>query len=103
MATEKRPFRVIIVGGGIGGLVLANMLQEFDIEYVILEAWTEIAPAVGASIGMIANGLRILDQIGCYEPLRKLLKELNDHSCLRYHDGQPFATTMDPQLHEIKR
>ncbi|TLD08105.1 hypothetical protein PspLS_12128 [Pyricularia sp. CBS 133598] len=103
MATEKQPFRVVIVGGGIGGLALANMLQEFDMEYVVLEAYTEIAPAVGASIGLFPNGLRILDQIGCYEPLRSLVGDLNNHRSVRDQDGQALSVTMDPQVHEIKR
>jgi 2-polyprenyl-6-methoxyphenol hydroxylase-like FAD-dependent oxidoreductase len=60
-------FKVVIVGGGVIGLSLANMLQQFDIEYVLLESHGDVAPQVGASIGMLPNGLRILDQIGCYQ------------------------------------
>jgi 2-polyprenyl-6-methoxyphenol hydroxylase-like FAD-dependent oxidoreductase len=65
-------FKVIIAGGGIAGLVLANMLEQFDLDYVLLEAHSEIAPPVGASIGMFPNGLRILDQIGCYQPIKDI-------------------------------
>lgn len=65
-------FKVVIAGGGIAGLVLANMLEAFHLDYVLLEAHSAIAPAVGASIGMFPNGLRILDQIGCYEPIKVL-------------------------------
>ncbi|KAK7413086.1 hypothetical protein QQX98_008034 [Neonectria punicea] len=59
-------FKIVIAGGGIAGLVLANMLEKFDLDYVLLESHSEIAPPVGASIGMFPNGLRILDQLGCY-------------------------------------
>ncbi|KAH8885604.1 FAD/NAD(P)-binding domain-containing protein [Thozetella sp. PMI_491] len=67
MAPHK-DFKIAIVGGSIAGLSLANMLEKFGLDYILLEAYPEIAPQVGASIGMMPNGLRILDQIGCYEP-----------------------------------
>lgn len=65
-------FKVVIAGGGIAGLVLANMLEQFDLNYVLLEAHSDITPPVGASIGMFPNGLRILDQIGCYQPIKDI-------------------------------
>ena len=67
-------FKVIIAGGGIAGLTLANMLEKFGLNYTILESHSEIAPAVGASIGLFPNGLRILDQIGCYEQILDIFK-----------------------------
>ncbi|KAH7144772.1 hypothetical protein DER46DRAFT_651354 [Fusarium sp. MPI-SDFR-AT-0072] len=62
-------FKVIIVGGSVAGLSVANMLERFDIDYVLLEAYPHIAPQVGASIGILPNGFRILDQLGCFEPI----------------------------------
>jgi 2-polyprenyl-6-methoxyphenol hydroxylase-like FAD-dependent oxidoreductase len=67
MASNK-DFKVIIAGGGIAGLTLANMLEKFDIQYVLLEAYSAIAPPVGASIGLVPNGLRIMDQIAAMRP-----------------------------------
>ncbi|VUC28210.1 unnamed protein product [Clonostachys rosea] len=63
-------FKVIIAGGGIAGLGLANMLEMAGIDWVLLESHSEIAPQVGASIGLFPNGLRILDQMGVYETIR---------------------------------
>ncbi|RGP64219.1 FAD binding domain [Fusarium sporotrichioides] len=71
--SDKTDFKIIIAGGGIAGLTLANMLEKFDIDYVLLESHNEITPQVGASIGLLPNGLRILDQIGVYERIRKFL------------------------------
>lgn len=59
--------RVVIVGGGIAGLTLANALQQANIDYVLLEGRAVIDPQVGASIGILPNGGRILDQLGCYD------------------------------------
>ncbi|KAI1140075.1 FAD binding domain protein [Hypoxylon sp. FL0543] len=67
-------FKVIIAGGGIAGLTLAVMLEKFGLDYVLLESHSTIAPQVGASIGLFPNGLRILDQMGCYEPIQDIFK-----------------------------
>jgi 2-polyprenyl-6-methoxyphenol hydroxylase-like FAD-dependent oxidoreductase len=58
-------FRVIIIGGGVAGLTLANALEKAKVDYVLLESKDEFSPIVGASIAMGANGNRILDQLGC--------------------------------------
>ena len=78
MAALTRPdgFRVIISGGGIAGLSLANALQHAGIDYVLLEARSVIAPQVGASIGMLPNGSRILDQLGCYDEIFEQVEPL---------------------------
>lgn len=62
----KRPFKVIIVGGSIAGLALANMLERLNVDFVVLEAYKEIAPQLGASITIWPHLARILDQIGCW-------------------------------------
>ncbi|KAI0836618.1 FAD binding domain protein [Hypoxylon sp. FL0890] len=67
-------FKVIIAGGSVAGLTLANMLEMFGLDYVLLESCSAIAPQVGASIGLFPNGLRILDQIGCYEAIQDIFK-----------------------------
>jgi 2-polyprenyl-6-methoxyphenol hydroxylase-like FAD-dependent oxidoreductase len=64
---SSQTFRVIISGGGVCGLTLANALERGRIEYTLLESRDEIAPALGASIAINANGFRILDQLGCYD------------------------------------
>ncbi|KAM0338603.1 hypothetical protein ACHAPU_011259 [Fusarium lateritium] len=71
--SDSKNCKILIAGGGIAGLTLANMLETFEIDYLLLESHNEITPHVGASIGLLPNGLRILDQIGCYEPIRKFL------------------------------
>ncbi|GKT46809.1 FAD-dependent monooxygenase andE [Colletotrichum spaethianum] len=78
----SKDFKVIIAGGGIAGLMLANLLEKFGIDYVILEAYHEMAPQVGASIGILPNGSRVLDQLGLYDEIRKLI------------DSPPFTTSL---------
>ncbi|KAF4452829.1 hypothetical protein F53441_4383 [Fusarium austroafricanum] len=64
--SHERHFKVVIVGASVAGLSLANMLQANGINYVVLEAYPIVAPQVGASIGMLPHGNRILDQLGLY-------------------------------------
>ncbi len=65
-------FRVVIAGGGLGGLTLANALERAGIDYVLLEARDVIDPAVGASMGIMPNGSRILDQLDCFDDILDL-------------------------------
>ncbi|KAL3495974.1 hypothetical protein BJX62DRAFT_252374 [Aspergillus germanicus] len=64
-----RPCHILIAGSGIAGLTLALTLETHGIPYTLLEAYPEIIPKSGAGICLLPNGLRILDQLGCYEDL----------------------------------
>ncbi|KAK3294210.1 uncharacterized protein B0H64DRAFT_418187 [Chaetomium fimeti] len=64
-------FRVVIVGAGVAGLTLANALEQANVDYVLLERRSEVAPQIGASIGMFPNGARILDQLGVWGAVEK--------------------------------
>lgn len=68
-----KDFKVLIAGGSIAGLTLANVLERLGVDYLLLESHGDIAPQVGASIGMLPNGLRVLDQLGMYEAVQALL------------------------------
>ncbi|BCS04484.1 FAD-dependent oxidoreductase [Aspergillus luchuensis] len=66
-----RPCKVIIAGGGVAGLSLALMLEKHGIDYLLLEAYPQVLATVGAGIALAPNGLRIIEQLGCYEDLQK--------------------------------
>ena len=46
---EHNPFRVLIIGAGVSGLVLAHALELAKIDYVLLEKGV-VAPPWGTSI-----------------------------------------------------
>ncbi|KAF4498040.1 Zeaxanthin epoxidase, chloroplastic [Fusarium agapanthi] len=69
---DKHPFRVLIVGASVTGLSLANMLQANGIDFLVLEAYPTVAPQVGASIGLLPHGNRILDQLSLYEKVMEI-------------------------------
>ncbi|KAK8869392.1 FAD binding domain protein [Apiospora arundinis] len=99
----QKPFKVIVVGGGVAGLTLANMLQQFDIDFVVLEAYHDVAPAVGASIGLFPNGLRILDQIGVFERVAAMSQEPLVYGNVRDSSGKLVSTLTHVQEHIRRR
>ena len=63
--------RVGVVGGGIGGLVLALALRERGISYEVYEQADELRE-VGAAVALSANGTRELRRLGLGERVEAL-------------------------------
>ena len=63
---DRCSFKVVIVGAGIAGLILAHSLERAHIDFVILEK-AEIAPSRGYTITLHPQACRILHQINCLE------------------------------------
>ncbi|KAF5708528.1 zeaxanthin epoxidase chloroplastic [Fusarium mundagurra] len=79
------------------------MLEKAGIRYVVLEAHNEIAPQVGASIGLQSSGLRILDQLGCADELMSLVDIPLNNTYVRYHDGSVIRHHRNVQDHFTER
>ncbi|KAK4652081.1 hypothetical protein QC762_000120 [Podospora pseudocomata] len=77
MAKDDREFRILICGGGVAGLTLANALEQASIPYLLLERRPDLAPQVGASIGIFSSGARILDQLGAWDRIEKEAERIN--------------------------
>jgi len=60
---RRRPFKVLIAGGSVIGLTLANVLAAAGIDFVVLEK-RDIAPELGAAISMLSNTSRVFRQLG---------------------------------------
>lgn len=65
------PFKVLIIGGSVSGMALANMLEHHGIEYELLEAYPTIAPDMGYVLAMQPDGTRIIHQLGCYDAMKE--------------------------------
>ncbi|BCS03114.1 uncharacterized protein AKAW2_61378S [Aspergillus luchuensis] len=65
-----KSLKVVIVGGSIAGLLLANALARQEIDFVVLEARSEAAPCDGAGLCLLSSGARILDQLGIFEDIQ---------------------------------
>jgi FAD dependent monooxygenase len=91
-------FRVIIVGGSVGGLTLAHCLSRAGIDYVVLEKGDQIAPEIGASIGIMPNGARVLAQLGLFEELESHIKPLST-AHITFPDGLAVESHYPQVLH----
>lgn len=71
--------RVLIIGAGIGGLLLARALERKRIDYEIFERAPELRP-LGAGLIVQANGMRALAEVGLDEPVARHGQELTSAS-----------------------
>jgi 2-polyprenyl-6-methoxyphenol hydroxylase-like FAD-dependent oxidoreductase len=62
--------RVLVVGGGIGGLATAVALRQQGIEVQVYEAYEDPARDVGMFLTVATNGLRALEHLDCLDPVR---------------------------------
>lgn len=101
----SRHAQVLIAGGSIAGLALANALETVGITYLVLEKWHEVAPNAGASIGIFPNGFRILDQLGCHDAITALLggRDAFDVMKMRDERGQTIFQMDNPSRRFCER
>lgn len=62
---------ISIIGAGIGGLTLGNILKQYEYDFTIYESAPEIKP-VGAGIMMAVNAMQVFDRLGLKEKLKML-------------------------------
>lgn len=92
--SEMAAFKVLIVGGSVAGMALANMLEMYGISYELLEKANVIAPQIGASIALMPNGLRILDQMGCCDIVEGMSSPVNKATSFD-SQGRPLFSLPD--------
>lgn len=95
----EKPFKVIIVGGSIAGLSLAHCLDRAGIDYVVLDRQLDLAPQLGASIGIMPNGARILDQLGLFDAVEAEIEAL-ERSHIYLPDGFGHTSFFPKILHD---
>ena len=60
--------QISIIGAGIGGLTLGNILKQQNLDFTIYESAPEIKP-VGAGIMMAVNAMQIFEKLGLKEEI----------------------------------
>ncbi|KAI1169348.1 hypothetical protein F5B18DRAFT_646207 [Nemania serpens] len=70
-SSSDSPFRVVVVGAGVTGLMASHCLQKAGIDHIVLEKRDDVHPAEGASISIYPQITRVLSQLDCLETLRK--------------------------------
>ncbi|NDK56066.1 FAD-dependent monooxygenase [Pontibacter fetidus] len=87
--------KVIVIGGGIGGLCAAIALQKQGIETLVYEAAPELKP-VGAGVGLAANAMQGLARLGVADAVIARGKELEALTIFDEHDN--IITNQDTRL-----
>ena len=98
MTQGKPTQRAIVVGGGIGGLAVAQALTRQNIEVLLLEQAKEIGE-IGAGIQLGPNAFTALDALGAGEAARSravytdsltMMDAMDGKQIARMETGEPF-------------
>jgi salicylate hydroxylase len=82
--------RVGVVGGGIGGLVLAIALARRGVEVAVYEQAGEHRE-IGAGVALSGNATRLLHRLGLEDPLAEVATEPSALVFRRWDDGRVIA------------
>ncbi|KAF9887530.1 hypothetical protein FE257_010108 [Aspergillus nanangensis] len=83
----KATLRVVIVGGGLGGLACAISCRRAGLNVIVLEKAPEIMQ-VGAGIQVPSNGVKVLDRLGLLSAIKEKGTQIDSLSLVRYSDGE---------------
>jgi salicylate hydroxylase len=81
--------RVLVIGGGIGGMASAIALEQAGLDPYVVEQspeWTEI----GSGIGMHANAMRVLTRLGAADFVRRSGARIDSGEWRRLDNGRPI-------------
>ena len=87
---QRKRIRVVVVGGGIGGLFAANALIARGLDVAVYEQ----APAlgeIGAGVFLTPNSVRHLQRVGLGPAVEKAGARVGTGSHYFRHDGAPIA------------
>ena len=80
------PLRIAIVGGGIGGLVLALALRRIGLAADVFEQSAELTE-IGAAVALSANATRELDRLGLLDGIAVASTEPTELIYRDWRDG----------------
>lgn len=80
------PFKALVIGAGVTGLIMSHALHRAGIDRGVLEARQDVVYPAGGSFGLLPSAARILDQMGCWQQLNRMCSPL-EHSYKRRPDG----------------
>ncbi|KKY37359.1 putative flavo protein monooxygenase [Diaporthe ampelina] len=95
----RKPFRAIIVGGGLVGLTAAHVFEKAGLDYVILEKHGEMAAWIGSLLTIWPQTFRIFDQLGLLDTAIRNSDEIEQSTTIAAVDASFRRTDREmPQL-----
>ncbi|KAF8978192.1 hypothetical protein BGZ46_006730, partial [Entomortierella lignicola] len=82
--SQQRTPHVLIVGAGLAGLLLGQLLDRQGVSYEIFERSASVKP-LGSMMSLTPNILPALEQLGLYEELKTLSRRSNGMSLYKAH------------------
>ncbi len=82
---------ISIIGAGIGGFILGNILKQHEYDFTIYESAPEIKP-VGAGIMMAVNAMQVFDRLGLKEKIENAGNKIHKIT-LSDESLKPFSKT----------
>ena len=83
--------RVLVIGGGIGGMATSIALEQAGLDPYVLEQAPELTE-IGSGIGMHANAMRVLTQLGAADHVRRSGVRIDTGEWRRMDDGRTIFT-----------
>ncbi|KAI5865246.1 FAD/NAD(P)-binding domain-containing protein [Durotheca rogersii] len=90
MAAQK-PFRAVIVGGGLVALTTAHIFTSAGIDFVILERHDNLAPQIGSLLNVWPPTFRVFDQLGLTDAVLRVATSVNRVVSLSADDGIAYS------------
>lgn len=101
-AQASRPFRVIVAGGGLVGLMAAHILSKAGIDFVVLEKHNTVVPTVGSVMTIWPQTFRILEQLGLNDLVEPLTEALRTNIVMAANDARQMDVSDFPDMVEKK-
>ncbi|KAI0973342.1 putative monooxygenase [Xylaria arbuscula] len=84
---QQKPFKVIVVGGGLVAITAAHILSKANIDFVILEQHNNLKPWIGSLLVMWPATYRMFNQLGIQDVMLPILDKLDDYVTFNSDDG----------------
>lgn len=82
------PFKILITGGGLGGLATSIALAQKGHKITILESTAKLQ-TIGGGISIPPNSMRVMDYLGILDAVRREGEVSGSHKTLfRRYDGE---------------
>ncbi|KAI6085154.1 FAD/NAD(P)-binding domain-containing protein [Hypoxylon rubiginosum] len=101
MSASQKPFRAVIVGGGLVALTAAHIFTKAGIDFVILERHENLLPEIGSLLNIWPPTFRVLDQLGLLDAMEPVLNVVNRGVSMSAEDGSIFSE-LDPDVLFVK-